>query len=84
MLVMVAVLASLTLIGWLVLRAVRQKPVKAHTVSRTLAYLAGVYTYAFFLSMDTLSLWMKRAGSFVRTELSVKSWERDSTTAPCR
>ena len=52
MLVAVAVLASLALIGWLIYRAVRQKPVSAHTISYALATLAGIYTFAFFLSMD--------------------------------
>ncbi|MFC1966109.1 hypothetical protein ACFLWI_04090 [Chloroflexota bacterium] len=52
MLTTVAVLASLTFIGWLIYRAVRQKPFKAHTISRALAYVAGIYTFAFFLSMD--------------------------------
>jgi hypothetical protein len=48
----VAVLASLAFIGWLIYRAVKQKPVRAHTVTRVLAYVAGVYTFAFFLAMD--------------------------------
>jgi len=48
----VAVLASLALIGWLIYRAVRQKPIKAHTIVRALAYLTGLYTFAFFLSMN--------------------------------
>ena len=52
MLTAVAVLSSLVFIGWLIFRAVRQKTVNAHTVSRALAYVAGVFTFAFFLSMD--------------------------------
>ena len=52
MLTAVAVLASLVFIGWLIFRAVRQKPVKAYIISRALAYVAGVYTFAFFLSMN--------------------------------
>ena len=52
MLTAVAVIASLGFIGWLVYRAVRQKPVKAHTVSRALAYMMAIYTFAFFLGMD--------------------------------
>jgi len=51
-LIVVAVLASLVFIGWLIYRAVKQKPVRAHTVTRVLAYVAGIYTFAFFLSMD--------------------------------
>jgi hypothetical protein len=52
MLTAVAVLASLALIGWLIYRAVRQKPIKAHTIVRALAYLTGLYTFAFFLTMN--------------------------------
>ena len=52
MLTAVAVLASIAFIGWLVFRTVRQQTVRAHTVSRALAYIAGVFTFAFFLSMD--------------------------------
>ena len=52
MLTAVAVLASLAFIGWLVYRAVRSRPVKAHTIGYALACVAGIYTFAFFLSMD--------------------------------
>ena len=52
MLTAVAVLASLALIAWLIYRAVRQKPIKAHTIVRALAYLTGLYTFGFFLSMN--------------------------------
>ncbi len=52
MLTAVAVLASLALIGWLIYRAVKQRPIQAHTVVRAIAYLTGLYTFAFFLSMD--------------------------------
>ncbi len=52
MLTAVAVLASLAFFGWLIYRAVKQKPVRAYMVTRVLAYVAGVYTFAFFLSMN--------------------------------
>ena len=52
MLIVVAVLASLVFFGWLIYRAVRQKPVRAHTVTRVLTYVIGIYTFAFFLGMD--------------------------------
>ena len=52
MLIVVAVLASLVFIGWIIYRAVRQKPVRAHTVTRALAYVASIYTFGFFLTMD--------------------------------
>jgi hypothetical protein len=48
----VAVLATLFLIGWLIYRAVRQKAVKAHFVSYGVAIVAGIFTYAYFLSLD--------------------------------
>jgi len=47
-----AVLASLAFIGWLIYRAIKGKPFKAHTVTYGLACVAGVFTFAFFLSMD--------------------------------
>ncbi len=52
MLTTVAVLASLAFIGWLIFRAVKQKPVRAHTIVRALAYVTGLYTFTFFLSMS--------------------------------
>jgi len=48
----VAVLASLAFIGWIIYRAVKVKSVKAHQVSYGIAVIAGVYAYAYFLSMD--------------------------------
>ena len=56
MVVAVAVLASLALIGWIVYRAVKVKSVKAHMVSYGVAVVAGVFTYAYFLSMDLTQL----------------------------
>ena len=52
MLTAIAVLLSLTFIGWLIWWAVRRKPIKAHVLMYLLSTLAGVYTLAFFLSMD--------------------------------
>ena len=52
MAIAVAVLASLAFIGWLIYRAVKGKPFKAHTITYAVACVAGVYTYAFFLSMN--------------------------------
>jgi hypothetical protein len=48
----VAVLAALAFIGWLIFRAVKNKSVKAHFVSYGVAVVAGVFTYAYFLSLD--------------------------------
>ena len=52
----VAVLASLAFIGWLIYRAVKDKSVKAHFISYGIAIVAGVFTYAYFLSLDFLQL----------------------------
>lgn len=52
MLTALAILASLAFIGWLIFQIVRQKTVRAHTVSRALAYVTGIFTFGFFLSMD--------------------------------
>ena len=48
----VAILASLAFIGWLIYRAVKGKPFKAHNITYGLACVAGVFTFAFFLNMD--------------------------------
>ena len=50
--VAVAVLASLAFIGWIIYRVVRVKSVKAYMVSYGVACVAGVFTFAFFLSMN--------------------------------
>jgi len=52
MLIAVAVLLSLAFIGWLIWWAVKRKPIKAHLVMYGLSVLAGIYTLAFFLTMD--------------------------------
>ena len=51
-------LAFIGFIGWLIYRAVKGKPftLKAHTVTYGLACVAGVFTFAFFLGMDTPQL----------------------------
>jgi len=48
----IAVVGSLAFIGWLIWRAVKRKPIKAHLVSYIIACIAGVFTFTFFLSMD--------------------------------
>ena len=50
--VVVAVLAALGFIGWVIYRAIRGRRVKAHMVSYGIACVAGVFTYAYFLSLD--------------------------------
>lgn len=48
----VAILGSLAFIGWLIYRAVKGKPIKAHVVTYGVACVTGVFTLAFFLGMD--------------------------------
>jgi tryptophan-rich sensory protein len=48
----VAVLGSLAFVGWLIWRAAKRKPIKAHLVSYILACIAGVFTFTFFLAMN--------------------------------
>jgi len=48
----VAILASLAFISWLIYRAVKGKPIKAHVVAYGVACVTGVFTLAFFLGMD--------------------------------
>ncbi len=52
MVIAVAVLAALAFIGWIIYRAVKARSVKAHTVSYGIACVAGVFTYAYLLSLD--------------------------------
>lgn len=52
MLIAIAILLSLAFIGWIIYRAARRKPIKAHLVMYGLSSLAGIFTLAFFLSMD--------------------------------
>lgn len=52
MLTAVAILASLAFIGWFIYRAVKGKPFKAHIVTYAVACVTGIFTLAFFLSMD--------------------------------
>ena len=52
MAITVAILASLGFIGWVIYRAVKGKPIKAHVVSYAVACVTGVFTLAYFLSMD--------------------------------
>lgn len=52
MLIAVAVLLSLAFIGWIIWLAIKKKPVKVHLMMYGVSILAGVFTLAFFLSMD--------------------------------
>ncbi len=48
----VAALATLAFIGWFIAWAIKEKGVKAHSVSYGVAIVAAIMTYAYFLSMD--------------------------------
>ena len=52
MLIAIGIVLSLALIGWLIWRAVKKKPIQAHIVMYALSWLGGIFTLAFFLSMD--------------------------------
>ena len=52
MLAAIAVLLSLAFIGWLIWWAVTKRSFRAHVLMYLLSTLAGVYTLAFFLSMN--------------------------------
>jgi hypothetical protein len=48
----VAVLATLGFIAWIIVKAVRERSIKAHFISYGIAVIAGIFTYAYFLSLD--------------------------------
>jgi hypothetical protein len=52
MLIALTVLLTLALIGWLIARAVKRKPIKAHLLLYWLSALSGIFTLAYFLTMD--------------------------------
>ncbi len=52
MAVSVAVLAAIAFIGWLIYRVVKGRHISAHFASYGVAVVAGVFTYAYFLSLD--------------------------------
>ncbi|OGO31364.1 MAG: hypothetical protein A2Z29_10225 [Chloroflexi bacterium RBG_16_56_11] len=56
MIVSVAVLATLAFIGWIIFRGVKEKSIKAHFISYGVAVIAGIFTYAYFLSLDLAQL----------------------------
>jgi len=50
--VAVAVLATLGFLGWFIYWAIKEKSLKAHSISYGVAVISGIFTYAYFLSMD--------------------------------
>jgi hypothetical protein len=51
-LVFLLALATIGFIVWMIIRAVRNKGIKAHNISYGLAIIAGVFTYGYVLSLD--------------------------------
>jgi tryptophan-rich sensory protein len=53
MLMVLGIALSAGFVGWLVFwRAIRRKPISAHLVMYGLSALAGIFTIAFFMTMD--------------------------------
>jgi hypothetical protein len=52
MVAVAAILAILVFIAWIIYRAVRGRQIKAYMISYGIACVAGVFTYAYFLSID--------------------------------
>ena len=52
MLTAIAVILGLVFVGWLVWWGVKRKPIKAHIAMYGLSCATGIFTLAFFLSMD--------------------------------
>ena len=52
MLIALAIILSAGFVGWLIWRAIKGKTIKVHLVMNGLATLAGIYTIAFFMTMD--------------------------------
>ncbi len=52
MLTALAIILSLAFIGWIIWWAAKRKPIKAHLVMYGLSCLTGIFTLAFFLTMD--------------------------------
>jgi uncharacterized membrane protein YfcA len=52
MLTAVGIVLSLSFIGWLAWRAAKRRAIKAYMAMYGLSCVAGIFTLAFFLSMD--------------------------------
>jgi Ca2+/Na+ antiporter len=52
MLIFIAILLSAAFIGWIVYITAKRKQIKAHVEMYWLSSLAGIFTVAFFLTMD--------------------------------
>jgi hypothetical protein len=51
-LILLLVLATLGFIVWMIVRAIRNKGIRAHNISYGLAIIAGIFTYGYILSLD--------------------------------
>ena len=52
MLTAIGIILSLVFVGWLIWRAAKKRPLKAHMVMYGLSCLTGVFTIAFFWDMN--------------------------------
>jgi len=52
MVIGVAFLAAMVFIVWIIIRAIKSRSIKAHSISYGIAIVAGVFTYAYLLSLD--------------------------------
>ena len=48
----VGIIASLVFIGWLIWRAAKKRQMRAYMAMYGLSCVTGIFTFAFFLSMD--------------------------------
>jgi hypothetical protein len=51
-LVFVLILALIGFVVWGIIRAVKNKGIKAHNVAYVLAILSGIFTYGYILNLD--------------------------------
>ncbi len=52
MLIFLAILLAVAFVGWIIYLAAKRKQIKAHVEMYWLSSLAGIFTLAFFLTMD--------------------------------
>jgi hypothetical protein len=48
----IAVLAVLAFIGWLIVRAITSRSIKAHYICYGLSIVTGIFTYGYLLTLD--------------------------------
>ncbi|MBI4304118.1 MAG: hypothetical protein HY665_07265 [Chloroflexi bacterium] len=52
LIITIGILTTLAFIAWLIYRAIKVRQVKAHHVSYGISIITGIFTFAFFLSMN--------------------------------